>query len=563
MKRTLVLLLVTVLCLNMLACSEQTPEDTHLEQESIVNKIEAVENSTVLVLFSLNPSFEIYAEDNGIIQSVKAANEDAEKVLSGKDYHGRSVKDCIPKLLDIMYQEGYLKDGSQLSVNTYVYEDSFPSFDYRQEIENILVSYTSANQISVTYSNTLDVIPTQNEPSVIRKYNDDGTMTELHTFPNGDSKQLFYSAEMLLEREIQSFADGSKAEIWYDEQGRLIEEKLSNEKGELTYHDSVAYRADGYTEYQYDVATDSVAAEREYTLDGQIKKATLHLPEKKTEEYYRYTGVKERELSYMTDGSLEECWFDEQGRPTESKHSNEKGELTYHDSTVYRADGYTHYQYDVTTGSVTMERECAPNGREIKTTAYFPDRKHEVYYSTAGKTEREVSYMVDGSWSERIYNETGSVESHYTVAGVNFFEGQFDSDGKFIYSCRYDENTGEKIEEKKYENGVLLSRWHKESYPNPEQEALETYTNGILAQVQILWGDGAIEIITYDSAGYASVGTTTNPDGSYLITKYAIDEYGTYPSSEEYYNSAGVLTEKYIFNSRAEWINHYMPGGPI
>ena len=537
MKKLYIILALLMLCVHLAACGGQEPEDAHPGQEEIVHKLEAVDNSTVLVLLSVNPSFEIYAEDNGIIQSVKAANKDAEKVLNGKDYHGQSVKDCIPKLLDIMYREGYLKGGSQLSIHTYVREDSFPSFDYRQEIENILVSYTNANQISFTYSNTLDVIPSQDASSVIRKYNDDGTVTELHTFPNGDSAQLFYSAEMILERELQSFADGSYAEIRYDEIGRQIETKLSNENGELVYHDAFAYRADGYTEYRYDVTTGSVAEEREYTLDGQSTKITLYSSDGKDEEYYSAAGIIARRVSHKLDGSLEEWWFDEKGRPIESKRSNEKGELSYHDAFVYRTDGYTYYQYDVITGSVAVEREY-----------------------TLDEIEREVAYMADGSWTETLYSEIGFVTNYYTAAGVKISTDKFDLKYVLIHSCGYDPNTGELNREEKYENGVLLSRWYKD---NQEQQAFETYTNGILAKVQVLWRDGAIEIIICDSNGYYSVGTTTNPDGSYKITKYAMDEYGSYPSSEEYYNSAGVLAEKYIFNSRAEWVNHYMPGGPI
>ena len=480
MRKLIVILLLAVFCANLVACGEQATEDTHLEQEVVAAKIETVENSSVLVLFSVNPSFEIYAGDNGIIQSVKAANEDAEKVLNGKDYSSVSVKVCVTELLDIMYQNGYLKDGSQLSINTYVHEDRFPSFDYQPEIEDILVSYTNANQITLTYSNTLDVIPAQcadntgqssstgtdpNAPSVIQQYNADGTMTEIHNCPNGEYTERHFSKELILLWSVEYYQDGNKVETWYDENGRV----------------------------------------------------------------------------------------------TESKHSNEKGELTYHNSIVYRTDGYTNYLYDVATGAVTVEQEYSLDGREIKGTVYLLDGKHEVYYSTTGEIEREVLYMADGSWNESIYSETGYVENAYTAAGVKTATHEFDLNHVAIHSYGYDWDTGELIEEKTFENGVLTRRWYKEY----NAEGVDTYANGVLAQRQISWDRGDFETIICDSEGNYSQSTITSPDGSYKISYYALDGDGEYVCGEAYYSSAGVLEEQYTYASRAEWVNAYLPGGPV
>lgn len=62
MKRLFAILLPVMLCLQLLACGKQLPEETL----GITDKIEAVENSSALVVLSVNPSFEIYADGSRV-----------------------------------------------------------------------------------------------------------------------------------------------------------------------------------------------------------------------------------------------------------------------------------------------------------------------------------------------------------------------------------------------------------------------------------------------------------------------------------------------------------------
>ena len=512
MKRLFAILLSVMMCLQLLACGEQPPEKTM--EQVVIDKIAEEENCRAFVLLSVNPSFEIYADDGGIIQKVVAANADAEKVLNGKDYHGESVKVCIPKLLDIMQQQGFLKDGSQLSISTYVHEHSFPSFDYRQEIEDILVSYTSANQISVTYSNTLDVIPAQstgstlpppsadpdpesdpepdpNAPELTQKYDVDGNLIEALKLPNGDGSERHYNADNILEMVLEYYADGSRVETWFDANGRTTEMKTYDTSGLCTDHAQWNYRADGHTVFHYDGTTGVVMHEEVFTLDG-----------------------------------------------------------------------HTVFHYDGTTGAVIHEEVFALDGKRIKSTVWHDwGGKIEEYYDASGQICRVVSQGMDGIVADRQYHESGSTECYYSPTGMLVGETQYDLNGVIFFSRDYTHDTGELRHECTYENGVM-TRW-LDVDPYSDMQYLRTYVNGIQVKEEISWGDGTYEIITCDSNGYRSIGTTYYTDGRYLITRYAVDQDGEYVCGEAYYDSAGKLTEEYTFASRAEWINHYLPGGPI
>ena len=481
MKKLFAILLSVMLCLQLLACDKQPPEET--QADNIIDKIETVENSSALVLLSVNPSFEIYADDGGIIQKVVAANQDAEKVLAGKDYQGAPMNVCIPELLDIMVQQGFLKNGGQLIINTYVHEHDFPSCDYRQQIEDILVAYTSANQINITYSNTLDVIPAQstgstlpppseepdpNAPVLTQKYDANGNLIEIFELPNGERTEKYYNADNILEMLVEYYADGGRVETWLDASGRTTEIKTYDTSGLCTDH----------VEWNY------------------------------------------------------------------------------------RADGYTVFRYDGTTGAVTHEEEFIPDGRLVKLTIRLDwGGKIEEYYDASGELCRVVSQGVDGIVADRQYHETGSTECYYSPTGMLVGEAQYDLNGVIFFSREYTHDTGELRHESTYENGVMTSWLDVDPYSDIQY--LRTYVDGIQVKEEISRGDGTYVVITCDSNGYRSVGTTYHTDGSYLITKYAVDDDGEYVCGESYYDSTGKLTEEYMFASRAEWVKHYLPNGPI
>jgi len=499
MKKFFAILLPVMLCLQLLACGE--PEKTM--EQIVIDKIAEEENCRAFVLLSVNPSFEIYADDGGIIQKVIAANADAEKVLSGKDYHGESVKDCIPELLDIMRQQGFLKDGSQLSISTYVHEASFPSFDYRQQIEDILVSYTSANQINITYSNTLDVIPAQstgttlpppsadpdpNAPELTQKYDADGNLIEVFAFPNGNRTEKYYKADNVLGMVLEYYADGSRVETWFDANGRTTEIKTYDTGGLCTDHAEWNYRADGHTVFHYDGVTGAVKSEDVFTSDEKRIKVTL----------------------YGDAGTIEE-YFDE------------------------------------------SENICRRFVQGVDGVSI------DEYYDESGKVYKRLSQDVDGGITDEQYHESGSTECIYSAAGMLLSEHKYDLNGVILFSRAYDLDTGELRHECTYENGVMTSWFAVEG----DIQRLHTYVDGIQVKEEIFRSDGAYDIITYDSNGDRSVGTTYHTDGSYLITRYAVDQDGEYVCGEAYYDSTGKLTEEYTFASRAEWINHYLPNGPI
>lgn len=510
MKRLFAILLPVLLCMSLLACGEQPPEETQVQV--IIDKIETVENSSALVLLSVNPSFEIYAGDGGIIQKVVAVNADAEKVLGGKDYQGVSVNVCIPELLDTLRQQGFLKDGSELSISTYVHEHSFPSFDYRQQIEDILVACTSANQINITYSNTLDVIPAQSTdntlpppsadntlpppsadpetPEHTQKYDANGNLIEVFTSPNGERLERHYNADKVLEMLLEYYVDGGRVETWYDADGRTTKRKTYDTDGRCSDHAEWNYRADGYTVFHYDGVTGAVNNEKVFTSDEKLIKLLIYGEGGKIEEYYDESEKIYRRFVQGVDGvSIDEYY----------------------------------------------------------------------YYDESGKVCRTVSQGVDGLITDEQYHESGSTEYVYSDMGQLIGKTEYDTEGIILFSNTYDPDTGKLVHENKYENGVMTSWFAVEG----DIQRLHTYVDGIQVKEEIYWSDGAYEIITYDSNGYRSVGTTYHTDGSYVIMKYAVDGDGVYVCGEAYYDSAGNLTEEYTFASRAEWVNHYLPGGPI
>ena len=84
--------------------NEDVSPNKNIEKDSVKN----IEKNVVHFCIDVNPGVEFTLDENGIVTDVRAANEDAEKLLLGLDLIGKSGDTATVELLNRLEEQNYI-----------------------------------------------------------------------------------------------------------------------------------------------------------------------------------------------------------------------------------------------------------------------------------------------------------------------------------------------------------------------------------------------------------------------------------------------------------------------
>ena len=111
MKKLIAISLVLVMALAFVGCGKKevkvkTPE---IETKEEV-KFEKPKSYASVITVTINPKFNLYLDENGVVLAIEAINEDAEKIVAKITYKEKNVKEVIENLLSVVNQSGFIKE---------------------------------------------------------------------------------------------------------------------------------------------------------------------------------------------------------------------------------------------------------------------------------------------------------------------------------------------------------------------------------------------------------------------------------------------------------------------
>lgn len=327
------------------------------------------DSPALAISVSINPEFELYLSLTNEILEVKAMNEDAEKLLAGKELFGKSYSDGIAEILAEATQQGYLNDRSRIKiVAREIIPGSF-SANMETQILNAFKDYKIKTCMTFLYEITQegDSLPrimsthtnTRDEFTEVICYDSDNNhiMTKL-TFANGDYEEINYIS-----------ATVTTSSMWYVD-GRYS--FWSNNDGLLQWYVLYPDGSMDWFQARYDATGQAYAWYHEIMADGSSR------------EYYQENGYMIRDICVEADGSRIEYTMYDDGTNKTYDHIWPNGD--YEHCTFYET-GVIATQVSQINGSYT-----------------------EIYYDEIGNITEVIDRSADGSTNHWDYENGQPVE---------------------------------------------------------------------------------------------------------------------------------------------------------
>lgn len=248
-KKIISLLLATMLCLTLFACSQEPIQQEEVQQkveqevqeevieedviedepvEEIVEEVipepeypfpvmddvtfqESIRDMAVIVNLSVNPELEIFVNDNEMIIGVSCMNEDAKAIFGSEFFLVENHYSAgLTSILDVINSNGYINNQSEIHITV----NEINSVDAErfavlsdEAVNNFMASSNQSVDVNIGY-NPIEKAPAtnDNQPSVngnvtvettpdatvTTTYNDDGTKKVETEFNNGYSQVAVY-----------------------------------------------------------------------------------------------------------------------------------------------------------------------------------------------------------------------------------------------------------------------------------------------------------------------------------------------------------------------------------
>lgn len=228
--------------------------------------ITAENNSDTLFLIDINPSFEVLADENGVVKSVTGLNSDARIVLLGKNYIGGSVYDVCSDIITTSVKLGYVNaNNSQVNILAYN-ENSAVSGQYLSELAASVSSVVTGSGGTIVTEDGEEA-KQQLINNIIAAYGqtdglDEKTVLELHRLLNQydiTKEQELDALEEMWEEELEK--QGFDDDVMEDVIDNWKEQTLKPLGEELEEH------LESYVEvYEYKLILDGLSAKEAKSL---------------------------------------------------------------------------------------------------------------------------------------------------------------------------------------------------------------------------------------------------------------------------------------------------------
>lgn len=114
MKKRISMILALLLMLGLCACDSESGINSPAPNGGN-NSGETAQSKTITVYVTINPEFSLTLDGKMTILAVEAVNEDAETLFAELDVTGKSYDEGMCLVLNAAYDQGFLKDGGQVT----------------------------------------------------------------------------------------------------------------------------------------------------------------------------------------------------------------------------------------------------------------------------------------------------------------------------------------------------------------------------------------------------------------------------------------------------------------
>ena len=347
MKKMIILLLAFVM-IGLCACTG-TPQSGQFPQNKPGKDSENAENpnapvSSITLRFAINPEFALYLDEAQNILSAETENEDAKALFARLDLTGKPYAEAITAILDAAYTQGYLKDGSEISItadmplspySNYAFiKLPISAFEREKGITTVTVINLSADSNTKNTSVVIDgrkynvsVEPLYSEDSTADNLVEVGTITkyiskrlteeddpasyskkEIIQFFNGDTWITYYHNDILL-RDLKTYANGEFSDISCYPDGSQAAYYTAYANGDYCYS---AYTKDGTLLEEEDLMDGEYFSNRRQE-DGSYHSYTVYADGRRCEGIYSASGTPVYTADYYPNGDSTVTTYFENG----------------------------------------------------------------------------------------------------------------------------------------------------------------------------------------------------------------------------------------------------------
>ena len=419
MKKSFVFILAIIMSCLLIACEKENQNSGSFPQtnnEKTKNTKKYIENKIAIIIhISINPSFEIYVDENGIVENVVCLNEDAKTIIEQITISEKTCEDVAYQILNETVRQGVLKSNDKIEITIYFSEEAAVQMnDWMQKVETSIIHVLEEHNIGaqlVFASELIESNKSNTEYPIIAKdpvmddedFREENSFTEQEVsesmeeiIPETMVEEIDTEGNKIVRDENGSIVhvvdktgkllqfkepDGTETKIYYDENGKesfreifhivgVVEIQRYDINGHLMSNE--VKQPDGTQEInKYDESGNLVSYDRimldqsySYTYYGngvvasEIEKQQMGFCR---ERYYYEDGVLSREYQEWEDGSYKDEYYDQNGNPTQAnvKHAGIGVE-----ERTYRQDGTSYgYWYDI--NGPVFYYEFDVNGRQL------------------------------------------------------------------------------------------------------------------------------------------------------------------------------------------------------
>ncbi len=152
MKKFFAIVLVLALVFTLCACGKaDTSSDSSDTQSTWAPAFEKPKNYAAVLLVTINPKFNLYLDEAGVVLAVEPVNRDAETFRKEIDFKGQKVETVVGNLVEKANEKGFVK--SDAVVHLQIVEkkmDSLPVEDVLQK--TVTAVQTLADELSLDIS---------------------------------------------------------------------------------------------------------------------------------------------------------------------------------------------------------------------------------------------------------------------------------------------------------------------------------------------------------------------------------------------------------------------------
>ncbi len=402
MNKIFKMILTIMMCFSLVACGKESNEP----------------KGEVIVHVTINPEFKVYINDNDSVYHVEFLNDDAKTIGNSIDIIGKTCEQAITLLLNETYQQGYLKQGNDITITVSVSEnisnqmdtwnkkvtDGFSKVLAQNNIDaEIIFNSQVINNSTTNTDNTNSTIVDEN--GTISIFDKDGNLVQVTlTEDNGNVIVQDYDKNGSIIKQTITQPDGTVITI--DGNGNMIHQVVVQPDGTVIEIDENGNES--YPNFANQTITN-------IDENGNSIATT-----------YDSKGAIFEQITTFTDGTVMK--LDQNGKITYPNRANqtikETDDLGNDVYKTYDQDGYIQFSYYEYKDNFGFDWRVETNytGVEVEQVKYYRSNgkwEPATTYHSNGVIAKEVDGVSSHGLTINFYNDRGQLTEIHSVDNYN------------------------------------------------------------------------------------------------------------------------------------------------